>query len=189
MSACVSVSTGEELPHLPEPHWPAEGHPAAQRHPRGQTEPGLHYTVRRHGQCMSRALRRCFPRCRPGAAVNVNNVSAGFMYQMVAAFLSPLSFQSEKLTKREVEAKFCNFSLSTNSVSAPCRKVPARRSSDVHIDIVPCPVADVVQVHRAKRGSAGAGAAADVTHQTQDRCQSTRQAGAQGPGGGHRVAA
>lgn len=27
--------------------------------------------------------------------------------------------QSEKLTKREVEAKFCNFSLSTNSVSPP----------------------------------------------------------------------
>lgn len=27
--------------------------------------------------------------------------------------------QSEKLTKREVEAKFCNFSLSTNSVSVP----------------------------------------------------------------------
>lgn len=30
-----------------------------------------------------------------------------------------LLFQSEKLTKREVEAKFCNFSLSTNSVSVP----------------------------------------------------------------------
>lgn len=49
VSACVSVSTGKELPHLPEPHGPVEGHPAAQRHPRGQTEPGLHYTVRRHG--------------------------------------------------------------------------------------------------------------------------------------------
>lgn len=116
---------------------------------------------------------------------------------MIAAFFfyPPLSFQSEKLTKREVEAKFCNLSLSTNSVSAPaatpalCRNVPTRSSANVHIDILPCPVADVVQVHRAKGGSAGAGAVADVTHQTQDRCQSTRQAGAQRPGGGHRAAA
>lgn len=32
-------------------------------------------------------------------------------------FLCVFLLQSEKLTKREVEAKFCNFSLSTNSVS------------------------------------------------------------------------
>lgn len=114
-----------------------------------------------------------------------------------------LLFQSEKLTKREVEAKFCNFSLSTNSVSVPaaapfykktnkqtkkdptCSSLARSRRSP----FLSCPVADVVQVHRAEGGPARAGPAAAVTHQTQDCCQSTRQAGAQGPGGGHGVAA
>lgn len=43
--ARVSVTAGKELSHLPEPHQPVEGHPAAQRDPRGQTEPGLQHTV------------------------------------------------------------------------------------------------------------------------------------------------
>lgn len=40
-------------------------------------------------------------------------------YTFFFFFNISLLFQSEKLTKREVEAKFCNFSLSTNSVSVP----------------------------------------------------------------------
>lgn len=43
--ACVCVTAGKELSHLPEPHQPVKGHPAAQRDPRGQTGPGLQYTL------------------------------------------------------------------------------------------------------------------------------------------------
>lgn len=43
--ACVSVTAGKELSHIPEPYQPVEGHLAAQRNPRGQTGPGLQYTV------------------------------------------------------------------------------------------------------------------------------------------------
>lgn len=52
---CVSVNAGEKLQHLPEPHQPAEGHPAPQRGPRGQAEPGLQHTVRRQGRSMHAA--------------------------------------------------------------------------------------------------------------------------------------
>lgn len=113
-----------------------------------------------------------------------------------------LLFQSEKLTKREVEAKFCNFSLSTNSVSVPAAAPSYKKIKQTNKDptcsslarsrrspFLSRPVADVVQVHRTEGGPAGAGPTAAVTHQTQDCCQSTRQAGAQGPGGGHGVAA
>lgn len=105
--------------------------------------------------------------------------------------------QSEKLTKREVEAKFCNFSLSTNSVSVrwafePSVKIisPAatRSCSLININISPPPshpVADAVQVHRAEGESAGPGATADITHQTEDRCHPAGQAGPEGPGGAH----
>lgn len=39
------VVLGEELPHLPKPHQPAEGRPATQRHPRGQTEPRIQHPL------------------------------------------------------------------------------------------------------------------------------------------------
>lgn len=42
---CAVLNAGEKLQHLPEPHQPAEGHPAPQWGPRGQTEPGLQHTV------------------------------------------------------------------------------------------------------------------------------------------------
>lgn len=110
--------------------------------------------------------------------------------------------QNEKLTKREVEAKFCNFSLSTNSVSV-CQPFlhgpPAKTISPaaanlfalVNIKIPPLliPVADIVQVHRTEGGSAGAGAAADITHQAEDSRHSAGQAGPQRPGGAHPAAA
>lgn len=61
----------------------------------------------------------------------------------------------------------------------------------VNIEIPPLlrPVADAVQVHRTEGGSAGPGAAADITHQTEDRRHSAGQAGPQGPGGAHSAAA
>lgn len=75
-------------------------------------------------------------------------------------FLALYSPQSEKLTKREMEAKFCNFSLSTNSVSVHLMYEPSVKIISlaaaclywlVNIKMSPPlfhPVADIVQVHR-----------------------------------------
>lgn len=116
--------------------------------------------------------------------------------------------KSEKLTKREVEAKFCNFSLSTNSVSV-CTQASLQNSErerekkinhQSHLAAAelstlaerqqpPCllppsiPVADAVQVHRTEGGVARGGAAADIAHQAEDGRHSVGQAGPQRPGG------
>lgn len=58
--------------------------------------------------------RRCFPLC-----VSVTNVKDGLRPRNTAVVTLLSLLQSEKLTKHEVEAKFCNFSLSINSVSVP----------------------------------------------------------------------
>lgn len=51
------------------------------------------------------------------------------------------------------------------------------------------PVADIVQVHRTEGGSAGFGANAEITHQTEDCCHPAGQTGPQGSGGPNNAAA
>lgn len=53
--------------------------------------------------------------------VSVTNIRVGLHPKNTAAVTLLSLLQSEKLTKHEVEAKFCNFSLSINSVSVPPR--------------------------------------------------------------------